>query len=267
MYNLKKTFFTAFRLSAPIMFSYVIVGLTFGIMLAQAGYTWLHALISGLFMYSGSLQIALIPMMKAHFPLAVIALSSFLINARYMFYGIGYKERFKKQGWLYPYMVMAFPDEVYGVFSSVRYEDDVDPVRCDRWIAFLCQAAWTGGGVAGTLIGDIRLDLTGIDFAATAMFVCIVADQWRNTKNHIPAIIGGAVGMICLLLIGTDNFMLPALIASLVVLLIFKNRVQEKTEGSGKTKEPDRADPSPEAEGSLREKEQRAAEKQEVDHE
>lgn len=227
MYDLKKTFLTALKLSAPIMFAYIVVGLTFGIMLSQAGYTWIHALVSGLFMYSGSLQIAIIPMMKAHFSLPVIALSSFLINARYMFYGIGYKERFKKQGWLYPYMVMAFPDEVYGVFSSVQYDAGIDPVRCDRWIAFLCQGAWVSGGIAGTLIGEVSIDLTGIDFAATAMFVCIVVDQWRHTKNHIPAVIGGVVGMICLLVLGTEDFMLPALIVSLIMLLIFRNRVEK----------------------------------------
>lgn len=228
MYDLKKTFLQALKQSAPIMFAYIVVGFTFGIMLSEAGFTWIHALVSGLFMYSGSLQIAMVPMMAAHTSLAVIAVASFLINSRYMFYGIGYKERFKKQGPLYYYMVIAFPDEVYGVFSSVKYGPEIDPVRCDRWTAFLCQASWILGGVLGCLLGDkVTIDLTGIDFAATAMFVCIVVDQWRNTKNHIPAVIGGIAGMLCLFVLGVDNFMLPALILSLVLLLIFRNRVQE----------------------------------------
>jgi len=228
-YNLNKTFRQALKQSLPIMFSYLVVGFTFGIMLSEAGFTWVHALIAGLFMYSGSLQIALVPMMALHTPIPVIAISSFLINARYMFYGIGYKERFKKQGILYPYMVCAFPDEVYGVFSSVKYPPEVDPDKCDLWTALMCHSSWIFGGILGCLIGDkITLDLRGIDFAATAMFVCIVVDQWRHANSHIPALIGLVSGLGCLWIFGADSFMLPALIVSLILMLVFRSRIEKE---------------------------------------
>ena len=230
-YNLKKTFLQALKQSLPIMFAYIVVGFTYGIMLSEAGYTWIHALFSGLFMYSGSLQIAMVPMMAAHTPLPVIAAASFLINSRYMFYGLGYKERFRTQGRLYYYMVIAFPDEVYGVFSNSHYGPEIDPVRCDRWTAMMCHSSWILGGILGCLLGDkVTFDLSGIDFAATAMFVCIVVDQWRQAKSHIPALIGLGSGLVCLFVLGADRFILPSLILSLVLLLIFRNRVEVRHE-------------------------------------
>ena len=173
-YNPSKTFFYALRQVLPIIFSYLVVGFAFGIMMQEAGYTWLHALFASVFIYSGSLQIALVPMIVAHTPLLVMAASAFLINSRYMFYGIGFTERFKKQGLLYPYMIFAFPDEVYCVFCGTNYPSDVDPVKCDLWSAVLCHLSWISGGVIGAAFGDlIPLDLSGIDFAATCLFVCI----------------------------------------------------------------------------------------------
>ena len=229
VYHQKKAFFYAFRQVLPIIFSYLVVGFAFGIMMQEAGYTWLHALLASIFIYSGSLQIALVPMIVAHTPLLVMAASAFLINSRYMFYGIGFTERFKRQGKLYPYMIFAFPDEVYCVFCGTNYPPDVDPVRCDLWSTVLCHLSWIAGGVIGAAFGDlIPLDLSGIDFAATGLFVCIFVNQWLEFKSHLPMYIGLFSGLLCLLLLGPDNFMLPALSLSLVLLVIFKKRIEGK---------------------------------------
>lgn len=225
-YDYRKTFSAALKQSLPIMFAYIVVGFTFGAMMSDAGYTWLHTLIASFFTYSGSLQIAMVPMMQAHTSLPAMAVATLLINSRYMFYGIGFAERFKRQGILYPYMIIAFPDEVYGIFCSNKHPSDVDPDKCDLWSALLCHAAWTLGGVLGVLIGNnLPISLEGIDFAATAMFVCIVVNQWREYKNHIPIYIGAASGLLCLFILGPDHFIPPSLIMSLIVLLIMKNRI------------------------------------------
>ena len=223
----RKTFRLAFANSLPIMFAYLVVGFTFGIMMYENGFRWYHSMLSAMTIYSGSLQIAMVPMIAARTPLPVMAVASFLINSRYMFYGIGFTQRFRKQGLLYPYMIIAFPDEVYGVFSGKPYPKDVDPVRCDRWTAFMCHGAWISGGVLGTLFGNVLpFDLTGIDFAATAMFVCIVIEQWMSFTSHLPLLVGIVSGLLCLFILGPDNFILPSLILSLILLLILKSRIE-----------------------------------------
>ena len=237
-YNQSKTFFYAFRQVLPIIFSYVVVAFAFGIMMQEAGLGWLHALLASVFVYSGSLQIALVPLIVARTPLPVIAIAAFLINSRYMFYGIGFTERFRRQGKLfYPYMIFAFPDEVYCVFCGTNYPKDVDPRRCDLLSAVLCHCSWVFGSVIGAAFGDlVPFDLSGIDFAATCLFVCIFVNQWLEFKSHLPMGIGFAAGLLCLLLIGAANFMLPALSLSLVLLVILKERILMK-EAAGQKKE------------------------------
>ncbi len=227
-YNPKKTFLYAFKQVIPIIISYLVVGFAFGIMMYEADYTALHALLACIFIYSGSLQIAMVPMIVAGTPLIIMAFSAFLINSRYMFYGIGFTERFKKQGLLYPYMVFAFPDEVYCVFCSAAYPEKVDPVKCDLYSAILCHLSWIIGGVLGAGFGNIiPFSLEGIDFAATCLFVCIIVNQWKEFKSHIPMYTGFVCGIICLLILGPDNFILPALSLSLIVLVILKGRTEK----------------------------------------
>lgn len=237
-YDQTKTFFYALRQCLPIIFSYLVVGFAFGIMMQDAGYGVLAAFLSAVFIYSGSLQIALVPMIAAHTPLPVIAVAAFLINSRYMFYGLGFTERFKRQGWLYPYMIFAFPDEVYCVFCGSHYPSHIDPDRCDLWSALLCHLSWTLGGVIGAGFGDlIPADLSGIDFAATCLFVCIFVNQWQEFKSHLPMWIGLFSALLCLVLFGTANFMLPSLSLSLVLLVIFRRRIEPVRTDAAKTEE------------------------------
>ena len=62
----------------------------------------------------------------------------------------------------------------------------------------------------------IRFDTTGIEFVMTALFVVMLLDQWEQTKDHRPALVGLGCSAACLLLLGSDRFMLPAM--GLIVL-------------------------------------------------
>ena len=56
----------------------------------------------------------------------------------------------------------------------------------------------------------------------TALFITVFVDQWRETKNHIPALSGIIVTLACLLVFGKDNFLIPAMVLIVVVLALGK---------------------------------------------
>ena len=62
--------------------------------------------------------------------------------------------------------------------------------------------------------------MAGIDFCMTALFVIILIDQWEKAKNHSPALLGGAIALVCLAIFGGQSFVLPALVLTSSVLLI-----------------------------------------------
>ena len=61
----------------------------------------------------------------------------------------------------------------------------------------------------------------------TALFLVIFTDQWLSTKDHAAAMIGVVCSVICLILFGADNFILPAMISILVILTIFRNKLEK----------------------------------------
>ena len=70
----------------------------------------------------------------------------------------------------------------------------------------------------------MTFDTTGLDFVMTALFVVIFVDQWMTTKrkSHMVALTGIVVPVICLALFRADNFMIPSLIAMLVMFIVLR---------------------------------------------
>ena len=93
--------------------------------------------------------------------------------------------------------------------------------------AIFCRSSWMIGAVLGGILGQlIPIQIEGIDFCMTALFVTILIDQWRSTKMHLPALIGGGCSLLLLFLIGADRFMLPALILVSGLLLILQKKIE-----------------------------------------
>ena len=216
----------AFKLIIPVIFSYIFIGLAFGILLHQAGYSAFWALISSVFIYAGAMQIVLVSLLTAGAPLWTIAVTGLFVNARHLFYGIGFLERFRNiGGWKYPYMALTMTDETYSVLCSASYPEDVDPDKAAFFVQLFCHMVWVAASVLGAVIGEVLpWDMSGIEFSATAFFVTVVVNQWRQAESHLPAIVGfvSAVGFYFLL--GPDNFILPALSLSAVTLALLKDK-------------------------------------------
>lgn len=95
-------------------------------------------------------------------------------------------------------------------------------------MAALDQSYWIIGCTLGAVIGSfIGFDTTGIDFAMTALFVVIFIEQWYSYQSHLPALVGMVCGVASLVIFGAGAFILPALIASVCLLLVFKNSIKQ----------------------------------------
>lgn len=222
----KKALRFAVRQIAPLLFLNVFAGLTVGLLINDAGYSAIWAGISGLLIYAGSSQILIVSLISSGASLLTVAILTFFVSARHMFYGIGFVDKFKKMGKKYPYMALAICDETYSLLCSLEYPEDVDVQKADFYIVFLYHMLWVVTCTLGALVGNlIPFDMTGIDFAATAFFTLVAVDQWKQFKSHLPAIIGLLCAVACLILLGADHFVLPAIAASMVILVAMKNRI------------------------------------------
>ncbi len=221
---MKNIFKITIKNTLPIFFGYLFVGIAFGLLLDNAGYSWIWAIFISGIVYSGSLQFVLVSFLINPVSVFSVLITSIAVNSRYMFCGISFINRFKSMGKKKWYMIFALTDETYSLLYSLK--NDKDLYENDHLlflISFFNQIYWIAGSFIGAFIGDIiPFNAQGIEFAMTALFIIILLEQILSTKNMLPAIIGFISSIIAVFLFNIDNFILPALFISSIVLLAIK---------------------------------------------
>ena len=219
----------ALKNTIPIFFTYLFIGIAFGMLMSDAGYGVLLSTASALFIFAGSMQIVMVPMMTSSASLPALALMTFFINARHLFYGIGFIEQFRRMGWRRPYMVLTLTDETYSVLCSVQYEEGLDEDRAAFLIALLDHLYWVFGCFIGACAGQyLQFDMRGIDFSATAFFLVVVVIQWRQYRSKLPFLTAAVCALGFYLILGKEQFLIPSLIACLAALILLQKPIEAK---------------------------------------
>lgn len=216
----KHTLKLSFLSTLPVMTGYLFLGAGFGIILQQRGYGLPWALAMSIFIYAGSMQYVGVGLLTGGAGLAATALTTLMVNARHLFYGLSMVEAYKQAGKKKPYLIFALTDETYSLVSRPVLPDGVDRVGYCFWVSLFDQCYWVLGSVIGSLLGNLPLDFTGIDFVLTALFVTIFVEQWLSTKHHFPAMVGVVSAVVCLIIFGADNFLIPTMILIAAILVM-----------------------------------------------
>ena len=213
----------AFKQSLPIMAGYLVLGMGFGVLLETKGYGVWWAIAMSVFIYAGSMQYVAIDLITGGASVIASALMTLMVNARHLFYGISMLDKYQDTGKYKPYLIFSLTDETYSLVCSGEIPEGVDRNRYYFLVSFFDQCYWVIGSVAGSLIGSIlNFNTAGIEFSMTALFLVVFVEQWRSTKDHASAITGVAASVICLLVFGPGQFVIPAMISITVILLLMK---------------------------------------------
>ncbi|AIG26839.1 hypothetical protein BRLA_c025200 [Brevibacillus laterosporus LMG 15441] len=70
-------------------------------------------------------------------------------------------------------------------------------------------------GIFGSLI---QFNTEGLEFAMTALFAVIFIEKWLKEEKHYSSLIGIGMSIVCLIIFGENNFIIPAMIAILGLL-------------------------------------------------
>ncbi|MBQ8589769.1 MAG: AzlC family ABC transporter permease [Firmicutes bacterium] len=215
----------AFKDTIPVMSGYLVLGIGFGVVLASRGYGVFWAMAMSVFIFAGSMQYVAIDLITGGVGLVATALTTLAVNARHLFYGLSMIEKYKGTK-KKPFLIFALTDETYSlVCNDAAIRDVEDKNGYYFWVSLLDYSYWVTGSVLGSLIGAvIPFDMTGVDFSLTALFLTVFVEQWLSTKNHLAAITGVAASVICLVIFGSDNFLIPAMILITFALMMMRGR-------------------------------------------
>lgn len=218
---------TVFLKTLPVMAGYVVLGMGFGILLKANGYGVFWALAMSVFIYAGSMQFVGISLIASGASLISVALTTLMVNARHLFYGLSMIERYQGAGRKKPYLIHALTDETYSLVCADGAPPGTDPHQYYFFVSLFDQFYWVAGSVTGSLLGAVLpFDTTGIDFSMTALFVTVFIEQWLAGTERRPALIGVGVSVVCLLVFGRGNFLIPAMIAITALLLAIRKPLE-----------------------------------------
>ena len=228
----KKALKAAFPHTIPIMAGYLVLGMGFGILLKSNGYSFLWAFVMSVFIYAGSMQYVAVELFTGGASLLNTALITLMLQARHLFYGLSMIEKYNHAGKKKILMIHELTDETFSLTCSLKAPEGVNQSWFFFFISVLNHLYWIIGCTVGGILGSlITFNTRGIDFAMTALFIVIFTEQWLSTKNHVPALAGLLSSLVCLLIFGADQFIIPSMIAILTILTIFRKTL-EKEENS-----------------------------------
>ena len=226
---MKQTLRYSFKASLPVMAGYVVLGMGFGILFQSKGYGWWWSFLMSLTVYAGSMQYVAIDLISGGASLITTALMTLMVNIRHLFYGITMLDKYKETGAEKPYLIFALTDETFSLVCSPELPDGVERRRYYLLVSLFNQFYWVAGSTLGGIIGSaLTFDTQGIDFSMTALFVVIFVEQWEKTKNHLAAVVGLVISVICLLVFGADSFLIPSMIGITAALFLLKPWTAEK---------------------------------------
>ena len=215
----------------PVMAGYLVLGLGFGVLLQSKGYGLGWALAMSLLVYAGSMQYVAVDLLAGGASLIAAALMTLTVNARHLFYGISMVQRYRDAGPAKPYLIFALTDETYSLVCSGEVPEGVDRRGYFFLVSLLDQLYWVAGSAAGALVGSLLpFDSTGIDFSMTALFLVVMTEQWRASRDHTPALVGLGVSLACLVVFGADNFLIPAMIGITLALTLLRGPLQRSAQ-------------------------------------
>ena len=145
----KTTLKYSFMRSLPVMAGYIVLGIGFGVLLADKGYSFWWAVLMSTVVLAGTLQYVGVELLATGASLISTILMSLMINARHLFYGISMLKKYGKMGWKRFYAIFALTDETYSLVCTDDVPDGVDR----EWYYFLLSMMNHSYWIIGSFIG------------------------------------------------------------------------------------------------------------------
>lgn len=218
--------------SAPMIAGFLFLGVAYGIYMKALGFGVWYPMLMALLIYAGSVEfIAAAALIAPFSPLSVL-LITLMVSGRQIFYGISMLEKYGahlgKKRW---YLISSLVDESFSLNYMANIPSHLDKGWYMFFVSLYLHIYWVLGAIVGNVFGGmLPVDLKGVEFAMTALFLVIFAENWMKEKSHESSLLGLGITLIFLLIVGKQHFLIPTLISIWLVLTLRRPKLESKLE-------------------------------------
>ncbi|MDK4312056.1 AzlC family ABC transporter permease [Corynebacterium accolens] len=196
------------------------LGLAFGLLMVQSGFSWWWTPIFSIVIYAGSMEFLAISMVTGGVSALSSLLTGFMVNFRHIFYGLTFPRKRINSSVGKAYSTYALTDETYAIVLALPREERSTGTRILS-IQIFCQILWVGGGIVGALAGQvIPSSVEGMKFALVALFVVLAMDSFRNNQDLSLPLSAAALGILAAFI--TPGQLLMVSLSAYFLLLIIR---------------------------------------------
>ena len=226
---LRRTLRAAFPRTLPVLTGYLFLGATYGVYMNISGFPFWYPMLMSMVVFAGSAEFVAVSLLLGPFVPLRSFLMILLINARHLFYGISMLDKYRGMGPKKLYLIFALTDETFSVNCSAEIPEGADRGLFYLLVTVLDHCYWVAGATLGGILGSlVTFNTRGLEFVMTAMFTVIFLDRWLKEKDHASGLLGLGLTLLCLLILGPERFLLPAMGAILLALTLLRRPLERR---------------------------------------
>ncbi|WP_169776628.1 AzlC family ABC transporter permease [Campylobacter mucosalis] len=218
-------FKSVFKLSIPIFMGYFPLGIAFGILSNKLDVSAFIAVALSALAYGGAAQFMMISLFSVGTSFIEVFIVSYLVNLRHTFYGLALLRDYKYLKFRI-FNIATLTDETFAIFKSLKIDDINERSYVFTWLNFLSWSYWLLGTIFGCVFGNlITIDMSGLEFSLTALFIVIVIEMFKNERNY--KVLGAATlfGILGVALLPPKLLLVGSMLLCFIFIVAFKDRL------------------------------------------
>lgn len=223
----------AYPYTIPIFAGFLFLGMAYGIYMRVSGFSALYPMLMSLTIFAGSMEFVAVNLLLGGFDPFGALLLTVMVNARHLFYGLSMLDKYKHTGRKKWYLIFGMCDESFSINLTADVPEGIDQGWFYFFVTLCNHCYWVAGASLGGLFGSfITFDAKGLEFVMTALLVVIFLNQWMKEKQHYSSLIGIGCTAVSLLIFGSSDFLIPAMLLILAILTLFRHPIEKAGETS-----------------------------------
>lgn len=209
----------------PICVGYVPIGLALGVIAQKAGLRPVHVGLMSILVFAGSAQFIAVSMLVSNAGLLPVIVTTFVVNIRHLLMSSSLAVHLRDV----PRIPLSF--FAYGV-TDESFAVNISRFRSGEWslqqamvVNTIANLTWISSTIIGCYAGAlIPAGAFGIDYALTAMFICLLIMQIRSRFHIFAALISGVLAVILSLAMESNLYVVFASVIAASVCLFVQRR-------------------------------------------
>lgn len=207
----------------PVCIGYLPIGLAFGVLAQKAGLSVIEIGLMSVFVFAGSSQFIAVSMIAQHAGILAIMMTTFIVNLRHLLMSSSLAVVIPPSGKrVLSVFAYGITDESFAI-NHPLFKNGGWNMTSALTMNHSANMAWILSTMAGGYGGHyIPKNAFGLNYAMTAMFICLLVYQLRERIHVVTAILSGFLAVILYLIVPGNSYIVLAALAAATAGTVIK---------------------------------------------